>query len=501
MAGRKSWEAAIPIYNAVILMKIINRPTWWVILLFVPIVNLIMFLVIWVETIRSYGKNTLLDTFLVVCSLGLYVAYLNYFSMDLSYINKRSLKPKTSIGEWISSMLFAIVVATIVHTYLVQPYVIPSSSLEKTLLVGDFLFVSKINYGARIPLTTIAFPMVHDTIPVINCKSYLFNDAISKKETSWFNKFQLPYLRLPGFQRIKRNDLVVFNQPADTLLDMSNFHPNRNYYKPIDKKTNLIKRCVGLPGDTLSIINGYVFINNKKSILPKNARLQFAYFVETKGGKLTPKYMYERFGVTDWFGEIKPSLYYFKSLTNKAVKKLLKNPNVVAANRDMVQMETIVQKVFPYSGAYKNTVNQFEAVYIPKAGRTIQLNKGILPLYKRVIEEYEHNELKLKGNQIFINGKEAKTYTFKQDYYWMMGDNRDNSIDSRFWGFVPFDHIIGKPVLIWFSWNKNEKGIIKKIRWKRLLTSVEGSSKSYFIYFAILTLAYLGYTAFRRNRK
>src|SRR5690606_2590641 len=171
-AGRKAWEAIIPVYNGIILMKIINRPWWWVILLFIPIINLIMIPVIWVETIRSFGRNSTADTWLVVLSLGLYIFYANYI-LDVAYINDRNLKPSTATGEWISSILFAVVAATLVHTYFMQPFVIPSSSLEKTLLVGDFLFVSKFHYGARIPKTAIALPMVHDTIPIINTKSYV----------------------------------------------------------------------------------------------------------------------------------------------------------------------------------------------------------------------------------------------------------------------------------------------------------------------------------------
>ena len=268
-AGRKAWEAFVPIYNGVILMKIINRPWWWVILLFLPVVNLIMFIVVWVETARSFGKNTYLDTFLAVITLGFYNYYLNYVA-DVNYIENRELKPKSSSGEWTSSILFAIVAATIVHTYFLQPFTIPSSSLEKSLLVGDFLFVSKFHYGARIPMTTVAAPMVHDTIPErikikgikipipFGGKSYLFDDH--KDSDSWKNKLQLPYLRIPGFEKIERNDIVVFNQPADTLLDMNDFHPDRNYYKPIDKKTNLVKRCVGIAGDSLEVRNGYVYI-------------------------------------------------------------------------------------------------------------------------------------------------------------------------------------------------------------------------------------------------
>lgn len=262
-AGHKAWEAFVPVYNAIILMKIINRSPWWTILLFLPIINLIMFPVIWVETARSFGKNSYIDTFLAVISLGLYNYYINYM-LDVEYVKNRDTNPKSSSGEWVNSILFAVVAATLVHTYFMQPYVIPSSSLEKSLLVGDFLLVSKYNYGARVPMTTVAAPMVHDTIPKLNKKSYLFSDDYSKRKTSWKNIFQLPYLRLPGFEKIDRNEIVVFNQPADTLLDMNNFHPDRNYYKPIDKKTNLVKRCVGVPGDSLEVRDGYIYINGKK---------------------------------------------------------------------------------------------------------------------------------------------------------------------------------------------------------------------------------------------
>ena len=243
-AGKQAWEAFVPVYNAVVLMKIINRPWWWTILLFVPIVNLIMFPVIWVETARSFGKNTYKDTFLAFITLGFYNFYLNYIE-DVKYVEGRDLHPKSSSGDWVSSILFAIVAATIVHTYFIQPYVIPTSSLEKTLLVGDFLFVSKMHYGARTPMTTVATPMVHDTIPFIKKKSYL-------------SRPQLPYFRLPGFEKIERNDIVVFNWPVDTMLDMR--HTDKHYYKPIDKKTNYVKRCVGVAGDSLEVRNGYVFI-------------------------------------------------------------------------------------------------------------------------------------------------------------------------------------------------------------------------------------------------
>ncbi len=237
-AGRKAWEAAIPVYNAVILMKIINRPWWWVILLFIPIVNLIMFPVIWVETVRSFGQYFHYRYYFGHSNLWFIYLLRQLCLQMLKYREDRSLHPGSAAGEWISSILFAIVAATIVHTYVMQPFTIPTSSLEKTLLVGDYLFVSKFHYGARTPITSVAFPMVHDTIPGIGIKSYL-------------NKPAIPYFRLPGFQNIERNDIVVFNWPIDTVRKFQRPFRAKHYDKPIDKKSNYVKRAVGLPGDSL----------------------------------------------------------------------------------------------------------------------------------------------------------------------------------------------------------------------------------------------------------
>ncbi|HEU0136633.1 MAG TPA: signal peptidase I, partial [Flavobacterium sp.] len=258
-AGRKRWEAAVPVYNAIVLMKIINRPTWWTILLFVPIVNLVMFPVVWVETLRSFGKNSTTDTLLGIFTGGLYLYYVNY-TQELNYVPDRSTVANSKTGDTISSILFAVIVATIVHTYIMQPFTIPTSSLEKSLLVGDFLFVSKYHYGARTPMTTVAFPMVHDTIPIINKKSY----------TDWP---QLPTFRLPGMQNIERNNIVVFNWPADTVRYFGD-HQSVNIRKPIDKKSNYVKRCVGIPGDSISIKDGILYVSGKVLQLPEWASPQ-----------------------------------------------------------------------------------------------------------------------------------------------------------------------------------------------------------------------------------
>jgi len=494
-AGRQAWEAFVPIYNGVILMKIINRPWWWVILLFLPIVNLIMLAIVWVETARSFGKNSNLDTFLAIVTLGFYNFYLNYIA-DVQYIENRSLQPKSGGGDWVSSILFAIVAATIVHTYFIQPFTIPSSSLEKSLLVGDFLFVSKFHYGARIPMTTVGAPMVHDTIPILNKKSYLFDDH--KGSDSWINKLQLPYLRIPGFEKIERNDIVVFNQPADTLLNMNDFHPDRNYYKPIDKKTNLVKRCVGIPGDTLEVRNGFVYIDGEKNKLPDRAHLQFSYLVQPKTNQFNPKYLKDRYDITDGFGIMnEQNTYYFSAISDEALAQFKNHPNVASITPNKKKEGVRDPNIFPHDPSYDWNVDFFGPLYIPEKGKTIDINLEVLPLYKRVITEYENNTLQVKGNQILINGEVTNTYTFKQNYYWMMGDNRHNSIDARAWGLVPFDHVVGKPVFIWMSWDG------KSPRWERFFTTVGGSGKatSYFIPFLILLFGYLGFNEWRKRKK
>ncbi|HSM63650.1 MAG TPA: signal peptidase I, partial [Gillisia sp.] len=316
-AGRHAWEAAIPVYNAVVLMKIIHRPWWWTILLFIPIVNLIMFPVIWVETIRSFGKHKLIDTVLVLVTFGLYIYYINYF-VELTYIQDRSLHPRTAAGEWISSILFAVIAATLVHTYIIQPFTIPTSSLEKTLLVGDFLFVSKFHYGARTPLTAVAFPMVHDTIPVLGIRSYL-------------PKPQIPYFRLPGFEKIDRSDIVVFNWPVDTMRFMT--HTDKYYYKPIDKKTNYVKRAVGVAGDSLQIINGKIFINSEPLKLPGRAKLQYNYIGTSKGKAFDRYYLYERYDITDPYRYDQSSNRFVINLTEEAYQKFKNHPNVATLER------------------------------------------------------------------------------------------------------------------------------------------------------------------------
>ena len=536
-ANRKAWEAAIPIYNAVILMKIINRPKWWVILLFIPVINQLMFPILWIETARSFGFNKRKDTALVLLTLGFYLFFINY-ATNSTYKLNRSLKPRTAFGEWVSSIAFAIIAATLVHTYVMQPYTIPTSSLEKTLLVGDYLFVSKFHYGARVPTTTIATPMLHDSIPTA---------IISEKNTkSYLNKPLLPYLRIPGFQKIKRNDIVVFNWPVDTLVHWMD--PSKGTdFKPLDKKTNYVKRCVGIAGDTLEVRDGYVYINGKQNILPDRAKLQFYNRVYSEKGLSTQKLLrytdkeFERKFIINFTSQnqfekvmryatnnpekIKDNQFIITTsdegipqwiingyrLDIKEISTKIRKANItdeIAAKlRKDSEVDSVVKVINPKGNKGNNMFPQgtnlswntdnYGPIYIPKKGTTVPLNMNSIPFYERIIEDYENNQLEVIGEHIFVNGKKSTSYTFKQDYYWMMGDNRQNSLDARSWGYVPFNHVVGKPVLIWFSINEG------KIRWERLFTTVGGNGKpvSYLMYFLIALAGYIGYSFLRKNKK
>ena len=512
-AGRKSWEALIPVYNAVVLMQIIRRPKWWVVLLFIPIINLMIFPVVWVETLRSFGKKSSLDTALGILTFGLYTYTINY-SDNVQYEEDRSLVPRTWFGEWISALVFAITAATLVHNYFIQPYIIPTGSLEKTLLIGDFLFVSKFHYGARAPMTAVAFPMVHDTLPIVKTKSYL-------------DFPQLPYFRLPGFQKVERNEIVVFSWPADTVRQF--FVKEKGVRKPIDKKSNYVKRCVGIPGDTLSVVDGFVHINGERSILPERAKTQYVHTAYREKGISGRKLLSEKFKdftriyridniSNESYQALLPYIYgiYSNERDNFVVispaagipvevarKLRLKMSEILEPQKELLltiaeaerlskvmELDSIVRQVnrsktpntsfFPNHLPYDWNEDNFGPIVLPKAGTSVALTLENLPLYKKIIREYEKNLLEVKDGAIFINGKETTQYSFQQDYYWMMGDNRHRSEDSRYWGFVPEDHIVGKPVLIWFSIEGINDGIRNwSIRWDRVMTTVKGEGKAF----------------------
>ena len=535
LAGVESWKALIPFYNIIKHLDIINRPRWWIILVFIPVINLLMIPVIWVEYIKTFNHNSKLDRILVIVTLGFYIYYISYVSNKKKYISQISF---SNFERSFGSIIYAIVIATIVHNYIIQPFVIPTGSLEKTLRVGDFLLVSKFHYGARIPSTVVSFPMVHDTIPIIKSRSYL-------------KKPQLPYLRIPGFQEIKNNDIVVFNWPADTVRRF--FVKEKGVIKPTDKKSNYVKRAIGIPGDSLEIRDGIVYLNGKENNLPDRAKPLFTYIVKSNEGVSSSKLInlevdgfIRKFIIknlsTDIYSEISKYIlnisnngeneYLIYTTDNgipiKLVRKLSldireiidKEKELSLTHIDAIkiknsnQFDTIFRAIeetntsnsifFPNNKRFSWNNDHFGPLYIPKAGDKIDLNIKTLPLYKKIITDYEFNDLKVVDEDILINGIKENEYVFKQDYYWMMGDNRYNSEDSRVWGFVPFDHVLGRPVFIWMSIEGLFNGIENwNFRWDRVFTTIgfDGEPRSYLPHFIGFIIAWQVFFFIKRRRK
>ena len=535
LAGVESWKALIPFYNIIKHLDIINRPRWWIILVFIPVINLLMIPVIWVEYIKTFNHNSKLDRILVIVTLGFYIYYISYVSNKKKYISQISF---SNFERSFGSIIYAIVIATIVHNYIIQPFVIPTGSLEKTLRVGDFLLVSKFHYGARIPSTVVSFPMVHDTIPIIKSRSYL-------------KKPQLPYLRIPGFQEIKNNDIVVFNWPADTVRRF--FVKEKGVIKPTDKKSNYVKRAIGIPGDSLEIRDGIVYLNGKENNLPDRAKPLFTYIVKSNEGVSSSKLInlevdgfIRKFIIKNLSKDIYSEISkYILNISNngeneyliyttdngipiKLVRKLSldireiidKEKELSLTHIDAIkiknsnQFDTIYRAIeetntsnsifFPNNKRFSWNNDHFGPLYIPKAGDKIDLNIKTLPLYKKIITDYEFNDLKVVDEDILINGIKENEYVFKQDYYWMMGDNRYNSEDSRVWGFVPFDHVLGRPVFIWMSIEGLFNGVENwNFRWDRVFTTIgfDGEPRSYLPHFIGFIIAWQAFFFIKRRRK
>ena len=365
---------------------------------------------------------------------------------------KAAPKKKKSAGrEWTDAIIFAVIAATLIRTFFVEAYTIPTPSMERSLLVGDFLFVSKLNYGPRIPMTPIAFPFAHNVMPLLGTKSY-------------WDGLELPYYRLPGFSHVKKGDVVVFNYPQDTINN-----------RPVDKRENYIKRCQGAPGDTLSVVDAQVYVNGKAAPNPPGEQTEYTY--KSVGQDINPQVSadlnityYQDGGLpamTQGSANILKGYPNIKNLAPKISTKGIPDPS----NPVFPLAFYIPVKLTDKLPIYHWNVDNFGPIIIPKKGWTVKLDSITFPLYERAIAEYEHNKVEVNGKDILINGVKTNTYPFKMNYYWMMGDNRHDSEDSRYWGFVPEDHIVGKALFIWMSWDDNGS-FFSKIRWSRLFNII-----------------------------
>ncbi len=381
-------------------------------------------------------------------------------------------KRKPVWREWLDAALFAIVAATLIRTFFFEAYTIPTGSMEGTMLVNDYLFVTKMAYGPRVPMTPVAVPLVHNTLPFAGGKSY--------SESVHWN-----YHRIPGFGHIERNDVVVFNYPCgDTVMVEQ---PEADYYqacrvngregvmtkfsiitRPVDKEENYIKRCIGLPGDVLEIKNARVYINGTPNELYPHSKLN--YMVRTNGKMPV---LEDNVEMTYMVGNGQ----YIYNLANDQVEMVKKAENVVSVNPFIAYPAGVAppdagEWVFPLDTAnFKWNRDNFGPMTVPKEGVTVQITPQNIALYRRIIRNYEGNTLEEQNGKIIVNGKEATSYTFKMDYYWMMGDNRHNSLDSRYWGFVPIDHVVGKAWFVWLSYGEGG------IRWKRLFHGIHSLEK------------------------
>lgn len=495
-AGIPAWKSFLPFLNYYEWNRLNGKPVWWFLLLFVPFINVFMVFLMVVETAKAFGKFDLGNQALAVIFPYAYLPYLGTSEKEKYYPPEHRPKFKKSpVREWVDAIIFAVVAATIIRTFIFEAYTIPTSSMEKSLLVGDFLFVSKMAYGPKIPNTPLAFPFVHHTLPLTQ---------FTKSYVEWI---KLPYYRFPGFGSVDRNDAVVFNYPSgDTVvLEIQ----NQDYYqivrqfermsqqsngakyregqgrnevwkrynvvaRPVDKRENYIKRCVALPGDTLQIIDKQIYINGEEGYNPPE--MQFMYIVTGKGFSdrelsLMAKNYNLRADDISFYSQF-PNRFTM-SATPAIAEAVARNPKVISVSRQTAVEGMPNPDIFPHDPLnYPWNQDFFGPLVIPKAGETVTLSAGNIALYRKIIDTYENNLLEEKEGKIFINGQPADTYTFKQDYYWLMGDNRDNSADSRFWGFVPHDHVVGKAVFVWLSLDNERSLTDGKIRWGKSMRLV-----------------------------
>ncbi len=497
------------------LRKVLSRPWWWMLLIVFPFIGVFMFFMMVWKTIRLFGKTSYIPLIFGTAFFFIYLPYLG-FSKKEQFTHLENLPPfhKSKAREWGDALIFAVAAAYIIRMFLVEFYAIPTSSMESTLMVGDYLAVGKMDYGARVPMTPIAFPFVHHTLP------------LTQSTKSYTECIKLPYMKFPAIRPLRRNDVVVFNYPdGDTVAierqsesyyaivrefeAMLNPNTPRNvmenlYYRyspervmyfqskyagpyypgkgreavkkeykvvarPVDKRENYVKRCVAMPGDVLQVINSELFINGEPAFRPK--KMQYSYFVSDPAGiGLSPK---------------KRKLL---NINEEDIQKIDQNTTVYWLNEDQkaqiekmgLIVDRIVDKentydmsIFPHDSRYHWNKDNFGPIVIPQKGQTVEINDSTIVLYDKIIKNYELNDLQLKDGKVYINGQVADSYIFKMDYYFMMGDNRHNSADSRFWGFVPENHIVGRTLFVWLSLDKFKSIGEGKIRWNKMFKKIK----------------------------
>jgi len=502
--------AFIPFYNYFIILKETKHPKWWAILSYLPIVGPIMMSVFHIYLMKKFGKNLFQHQLLTVILPFIYMATVNYSkdaeiedeNADELFITdeeKNAKKKDTFLG----SITFAVVFATIIHVFVTQPFGIPTGSMERTLLVGDFLFVNKWSYGYRMPMRPVAIPFLQGTIMDTGQKGNPKDDP-----KSYVDGIKLPYTRIFQFSKPQKNDVVVFNYPRDSV------------HTAIDRKDPYVKRCVAVAGDTFEMRAGRLFVNGKPEMVLGDQEVQHRYIVNT-GSQLDIPALYNTYGflpVQEIQGE-KGYIYAFQGLTDKTAQEIKALPQVIDMKEDVTpkgeaavyyrdEAKTKIdttQSIFPINKPWNQ--DWYGPLKIPKKGDVVTLNQETLPEYRWIISEYEHNSLENKNGKIFINGKETTQYTIKQDYYMMVGDNRDASLDARFFGFVPEENIVGKPMFTWmsvqgvFSDASSTYQAPKKIRWDRMFKATntgEANKTSYWWIAVMILILFFGWEYFMK---